>query len=633
MESVGVTITSVRVDFDVQTEGHPYIDTSDDERILAAEALPERQFKRSLEHFAVEQIIRYIPDDQTALQTDLILDLESSVCPQVCRQIVDQHRRLNSSREPAVTRAMIEQIASVAISQSANEDQSLAPIRLDASSPRIRAKPILSRGDSDPIELEALVIEDTLYLIQGQSLELRKYWVIHPFQEADIYDGWSFKLICSREFLGILTFKAVESLGYHWRNAVSRYIHPSDFSLVDVILSLPDLSEDHATSLLSFLVQNDYLVRYLRSKVSQFRYNENSPRDWPEMIGRFIQLLHPKWVSAMRIPLARPDFVRVVRSLPQLNAPALLVLQTVLDLHNRYIGDNNVFFLWKLLCKSLFMNDYLGNKRNCRPLNQIFNALMKKGESSRTYEITDEIIEELLTSDRTEIGPDRADVIAEIVSTHLPLFLHFVKVIPLTPVEAHALYFPLLLELSDAVAAELKIPEYEHLSKSKPVFPKQTASGTIGLSGSRGLVSFALPPIDSLPKSVRDALAGDDGLDERIPLEPDRAPTRRLSKLASTGCDGRPQVLESRLWFSSASSQDSLHGQDSGSGGKGRPKQGNAKKEDGMGSSGSAHRRSRHSGSDADRWNSGSEGGSGAGDRPQTQGDDGTENSSLEFSD
>jgi hypothetical protein len=564
-------LTSIRRDCQIQTDG-----TGDFTAPLSStRALPfpsavsklEAPPAINLSGISLRGLLKPIPDDSSTSDDIWVFSLNS---PELLDAFADQHGQLNPTGDIELTRRLIEQVAVQLERENPlpNDYPRLVAVRHAAWQAPIETEAKIRRISTDPDEEEASIeahgrlIEDVLYL-EGES-DLSCWYLIAKFPEARFAVNSQFQIADGDVKLAVVEFEHIDRSSFDWVSQIDTYIHPGDFFLIDLILSVPHLSADDAAAILNFLYRHDFLSQYIRAKLSQFQYESNSKRIWPDTLGRFLQLLDPRWIRSQRPLLLQRDVVRVFRAIPRLNPEAAFVLARILEVYEQCLDGDLVIFTWRFLLTSVFMNDYIGESPVeidiCRNLNQTLSALLKKGTGSGSHRITMEAIDAVRAS-RNLPDFEVEDDIVPIFSGHLYTVLTLARKIPLSECASSARYFPFVLELFDALAPKIGIAAQRY---TRPE-PELTLAS---LSQKRPGVSFDFSNIGGgalefrIPRDIERIL---NDPEPEVDEQADTGKTRRLSKF-TPGVAGRPSVQESRVMYSSASDEDSLNKDDDAEG-------------------------------------------------------------------
>ena len=251
----------------------------------------------------------------------------------------------------------------------------------------------------------------------------------------------------------------LDSLGIKNQEDICQLITPNDTSFVDVILSLPTLSQKDASDLLAILYMKKLLAPYIRSKVCKLQmFDPKNPEPWPELLGRFIFLLDPNWVY-QNIPLLRNnDVMAIFRHVRDMKHSALFVLQTALNALDELRESNDILFFWTLIFMSLLKNATIANAAHAARLENrmfsIWKELQKKSIESNTRKLTVEIIDFIKSIRQFKLDPlmnEEQDFLTKIIMEHHDSIFTILLAIPYKKEESHPLFYPVVYQLESAL--------------------------------------------------------------------------------------------------------------------------------------------------------------------------------------
>ncbi|OHS98179.1 hypothetical protein TRFO_09040 [Tritrichomonas foetus] len=252
-------------------------------------------------------------------------------------------------------------------------------------------------------------------------------------------------------------------------------VNPYDFSFIDVILSIPKLTQQEANGLLTFLYKSNYLSAFVRSKLCQFLYERSiDPKSdtkpevksdtrgcpWPELLGRFLTLLQHSWFIESAQKMANLELPQVVKSLSDLSPQAILLLDIIMcEFEGLESCGDECEFLWEFLCRSVFTNACLGRDNESiarrRKLEALLRGTIEKPENSRTRLVTRKTISKLhdLAQNWRPATTrfSQSDFLHKFIVNHADEILVVLKNIPRTSEEASPLFYPIALEIHDAL--------------------------------------------------------------------------------------------------------------------------------------------------------------------------------------
>ena len=288
-------------------------------------------------------------------------------------------------------------------------------------------------------------------IISGRELDLIQG--DQPFGKlrvSETVQGIDFSKHIPQALLNCLKVKSEDDL--------DNIITPDDTSFVDIVLSIPTLTQREANDLLTILHSRKLLRPYLRSKVCQIQLsNPTEKRDWPELLGRFIYILDPKWTLTNINLLKDNDAMSLFRHVKDMNGSALYVLQTALNALDEVRGSDSIVFFWTLLFLSIMVNATYNNVHGqvlYQKLLQIWRELQKKDADSNTRKLTTEIIEYVKSIERFKIDSsvhEEVEFVQFIFKDHHDEIYQIVSLSPFSKEESHPLFYPTVLALETAL--------------------------------------------------------------------------------------------------------------------------------------------------------------------------------------
>lgn len=256
----------------------------------------------------------------------------------------------------------------------------------------------------------------------------------------------------------------VKALGFENEINLKSLISTYDFSFIDIILSLPRLTQSQAESLLVYLYRYNFLSAFVRSKICQFILNIKSEcayKPWPELLGRFISILSPQWYqksSDIIDTLDNKRIINVITMLKELNPVSKFLFCIIIDEFRGMDRGDDVDFVWSLLYLSIFMNKYLGGDKDSQEARQQLNTfvllLKAKPQGSNTRTNTTKIIDIITKSNNYKVPTTRfnpSGFLQDLFTTHGGDIITILRAIPRTKEEASPLFFPLVLEVMEAL--------------------------------------------------------------------------------------------------------------------------------------------------------------------------------------
>ena len=232
-----------------------------------------------------------------------------------------------------------------------------------------------------------------------------------------------------------------------------------DISFIDVILSIPSLTSDDANDLMMIMHHRGLLYPYVRSKVCKILLDTPlKEKEWPELLGRLIFLLDPKWCFTNASLLKRNDAMSVLRHIKNLNGGALYALQTALSALKEIKGSDVVLFMWNLIFLCILPNATYGNKEHGaelkKKMDQMWIELKKKKPESRTRSTTQESIDFVMSLKEFDLNEPictEDNFFGMILATHLDEVLSIFELIPYGKEESSPLFYPVVLAIEAAL--------------------------------------------------------------------------------------------------------------------------------------------------------------------------------------
>ena len=292
-----------------------------------------------------------------------------------------------------------------------------------------------------------------------------------------LISGRELNLICNNEPFGKLqVLETVDAVDYSSQLPVSllrslnlrneqelcNLFSPDDTSFVDIVLSVPSISQREANDLLAILHTRKLLSPYVRSKVCQIQLltNPKAPFDWPELLGRFIFLLDPRWTFNNLKHLQTNDVMTIFRHVKEMNGGALYVLQTAFNTLDEQKGSDPILFFWTLLFLSIFRNATTSkNKQQSFNMNNkiisLWTELQKKDPNSGTRRLSQEIIDTIKNIRQFKLDSyihEDSQFVYFIFKNHHDDIYKIFDLIPYRKEESHPLYYPVVLAIETALA-------------------------------------------------------------------------------------------------------------------------------------------------------------------------------------
>jgi len=236
-------------------------------------------------------------------------------------------------------------------------------------------------------------------------------------------------------------------------------IRPDDISFVDVTLSIPSLTKNDANDLLALLHTKGMLLPYIRCKVSSLLLMDpTAPSVWPELIGRLIFLLDPRWCLENISLLKNNDVMALFRHIKKMKDSALYVLQTAFFAIEENKSSDTVLVFWTLLFLSILPNATFNKPEHSKLLQKrmllIWKELQKKGENSNTRKLSREIIDHVMNIKQFKLAivqNEELEFIKMILHDKLAEVHTILSIIPFRKEQSHPLYYPVYLALENAL--------------------------------------------------------------------------------------------------------------------------------------------------------------------------------------
>lgn len=241
----------------------------------------------------------------------------------------------------------------------------------------------------------------------------------------------------------------IRGLGYDDPSKMKGLINCYDFSFIDVILSLPSLTEKEAKSLMVNLYSLNFLSAYIRSKICQFIYERDQPRAWPELLGRFVSLLSQSWFNESVNDLMQKQFTKVINNLSSIGSHAAFLLQIIIDEFLGMERGDLVNFIWEFLSLSVFMNNYLRNEKAKSIVLSFYKTVSNKSPDSKTYKETLKLLKSFQNTDLRSKSSHISKFFNDILTNHSQDIITILQNIPSTKEEASPLFYPLALEIKE----------------------------------------------------------------------------------------------------------------------------------------------------------------------------------------
>lgn len=215
-------------------------------------------------------------------------------------------------------------------------------------------------------------------------------------------------------------------------------------------------------------------------------------REWPDLLGRLITLLDHQWFIDMAHQIENLDLPFVIKNIVQseaspskksktqityMNPLAQYVMGIILDEYECQQRGDTTEFLWEFLCKSVFANLYMrkydSDQKMRHKLEALYLGTKDKPQTSKTRSNTRKVVNQLIdlsnnqsiaqvleelnsnTKSKTTFLKkfNSQDFLMKVITAHQNDILHILRNIPYTTEEASPLFFPIILEVRDALYA------------------------------------------------------------------------------------------------------------------------------------------------------------------------------------
>jgi hypothetical protein len=319
-----------------------------------------------------------------------------------------------------------------------------------------------------------------------------------------------------------------------WRRHPSKLLNAYDLSFIDIIMSIPKLTQREAFDVCRLLLKTQFLFPWLRAKVTEMLYktNMNIAPDWPESLGRMTERLNQDLFRELRESVvSRQNISAVLAGLERATPLSLFLLSQVFEIMGNLGFQKNevVDFLWDLLFRPAFLNDYISRDvEKQRLMQRIAVALKKKPDDSRTRSDASNFIDwvedqeyDLPESDDIQID----DFLGNFVENYQLEINSIIHYMPGLPTQSGSLYYLILLELSSVLQVEKQLPDGSSSSRtadaststrSSPTAAADSdSSGRAGPAGcgrpAQDAGSRRRPPATKMPNHPADADYSDRG--------------------------------------------------------------------------------------------------------------------------
>ena len=439
-----------------------HFDISRDATILAEEARPAFAYSAD----AVAHLVSAVQgSDEDVRKKCRVLNTRNGKVRALIDSLQGQIDKLDSNAsKPEIRQKMIQELAEAMDPASRHR---MAPSMFDRAYPDrpIRvAEGNFTKTGSGQVKVDALLTRSgVLSIITNDEI-----WQIEGISADQVQQGKDLQCSLKGDLAGTLKFTKVSEakdpqteMKLNFKQIVNAY----DFSFVDIALSIPSLTSEEATGLLACLTRQKFLSGYLRAKVCELLLRQKF--SWPDMIGRFIETLDPEWVRDVGKQARDLNVSPVISKLQELKPEAKHVLAIALEIFDGMKRGDVAVFLWTVLWHGVFMNKYLGRDSESEKvrsnMSRLVETLKGKPEDSKPRTVTRAIAKKLIKENKFSLGKDAKKVgYPDIFSNHSDEIAELMKAYPGTKREASPLYFPLVLEIQEA----LESPENDYYGNS-----------------------------------------------------------------------------------------------------------------------------------------------------------------------
>lgn len=345
------------------------------------------------------------------------------------------------------------------------------------------------------------IIDDdrTLYLVHalggsdsGDGQEINLKTLINPYDFSFIDVVLSIPRMTSSEATNFLIFLYKENyLSAYVRSKLCQFLYENRVPDKEIESETLSVKRSSKTTQVKVNLKKDLITNSLKS------------REWPELLGRFISLLDHNWFIEAAYRMEHLELPQVVKSIAKssdknsdsksaaksasnpvssINSVAQYLLGIILwEFEELDRGDSSEF-IWEFLCKSVFANLYLNKNdeksiQKRQKLEALFLGTKEKPATSKTRIVTqkaverigktvrsirlDDILPKKLQSPKSKSKSNTPKSIVEtfnshkfllsLIKNHRDEIITILKNIPRTTEEASPLFYPIALEVRDAL--------------------------------------------------------------------------------------------------------------------------------------------------------------------------------------
>ena len=481
---VSKRLTNVRSQTTISFSTKSHFDISRDATILAEEARPAFAYSAD----AVAHLVSAVQgSDEDVRKKFRVLNTRNGKVRALIDSLQGQIDKLDSNAaKPELCQKMIQELAE-AMDPASRHRMSVSMFdRAFPDRPVRTAEGSFTKTGAAQVKVDALLTRSgVLSIVTDEEI-----WQIDGISADQVQQGKELQCSIKGDLAGKLKFTKVAEardpqaeMKLNFKQIVNAY----DFSFVDIALSIPSLTVEEANGLLACLTRQKFLSAYLRAKVCELLLRQKF--SWPDMIGRFIETLDPEWVRDVRGQARELNVRLVISKLEELKPEAKHVLAIALEIFDGMKRGDVAVFLWTVMWHGVFMNKYLGRDSESEKvrsnMSQLVETLKGKPEDSQQRSVTRAVAEKLIKENKFSLSKDAKKIgYADIFANHSDEIAELMKAYPGTKREASPLYFPLVLEIQEA----LESPENDYYGNSDLVI-SAVGTGSDRLSDVRSVGS------------------------------------------------------------------------------------------------------------------------------------------------
>lgn len=359
------------------------------------------------------------------------------------------------------------------------------------------------------------IIDDdrTLYIVHGlggsdsgSGQEINLKTLVNPYDFSFIDIILSIPRLTSSEATNFLIFLYKENyLSAYVRSKLCQFLYENRVPEKDIESETISVKRNRKSTRVKVNLKKDLITNSLKS------------REWPELLGRFITLLDHPWFIEAAHRMESLELPQVVKSIAKssdgrfadsrsakssastsnpvspINSAAQYLLGIILWEYEGLEYGDTTEFVWEFLCKSVFTNLYL-NKNDERSIQKrqkleaLYLGTKEKPSTSKTRIVTQKAVERisniirntklddiitrksLSSSPKSKSKSPKSPVesfnspkfLLSLIKNHRDEIITVLKNIPRITEEASPLFYPIALEVRDALYSN-----FDELSKSR----------------------------------------------------------------------------------------------------------------------------------------------------------------------